>query len=155
MTKYWASESSTIKKEIARELCEALQELGAKPALLGLVGSYGNTLGDLEVLEGLRLWKLRQSIGAASQLEPDDGTRDPGELSFLQDILDEVCATAGPIGLEEREAISRKLLWLYRSGTTERQLLRVAIGKATQELRRSGNQGRIHELASASEYSSH
>jgi hypothetical protein len=136
MTKSWNNESDAIKKEIAEELCEVLQSLGAQPGLIALVGSYGNTLGDLEVLEGLRLWNLRQTIEGASQLNPDDGARDPEQLSFLQGIFDEVCAAAGPMGLEQREAISRKLLWLFRGGTTERQLLRVALGKATGDVRR-------------------
>jgi hypothetical protein len=44
------------KAAVAVELYEALQKLGAKSDLLGLVGSYGDTLEDEEILDGLRKW---------------------------------------------------------------------------------------------------
>jgi hypothetical protein len=39
------------------QLYEELKALGAVPMLLGIVGSWGDTLPDDEVLEALRDWK--------------------------------------------------------------------------------------------------
>ena len=45
-----------IKKSSIDEIYEAAERLGAQPLLLGFIGSWGDTLGDDEVLQGLRNW---------------------------------------------------------------------------------------------------
>ena len=54
-----------LKAQIARELYTAMERLGADPNLLSIIGSYGDTLTDEEVLALLReynatRWVLRQ-----------------------------------------------------------------------------------------------
>lgn len=39
--------------QIVRELYKAIEELNGSPCLLGLIGSWGDTLNDIEVLDGL------------------------------------------------------------------------------------------------------
>jgi hypothetical protein len=65
------------------------------------------------------------------RLYPDYGTLEPEELSLLQDVFDEVCAAAGLLGWEDREAVARKLLTLFKAGTTDRRLLKAAVETAT------------------------
>jgi hypothetical protein len=45
-----------MKLAIAREIYLAMQKLGAPPALLALIGSYGDTLEDEAVLMYLRAY---------------------------------------------------------------------------------------------------
>jgi S-methylmethionine-dependent homocysteine/selenocysteine methylase len=45
-----------MKQAIARELYLAMEKLGAPPALLALIGSYGDTLDDEHVLNYLRAY---------------------------------------------------------------------------------------------------
>jgi hypothetical protein len=45
-----------IKAQIGLELYEAARKLGAKSDLLSIIGSYGDTLSDQEVLDALRQW---------------------------------------------------------------------------------------------------
>ena len=66
------------------------------------------------------------------RLDAEYCTLEPEELSFLQGIFDEICAAAGPMRLAEREAIARKLLTLFKGGTTDRQLLRFGVLTATR-----------------------
>lgn len=47
------------KSAIATELCAALKKLGAGAQLLSIVGSYGDTLDDDDVLRLLRAWNRR------------------------------------------------------------------------------------------------
>jgi len=42
--------------EIVREIYKALEELKAPPLLLGIIGSWGDTLGDADVLAALKSW---------------------------------------------------------------------------------------------------
>lgn len=46
----------STKSRIAGELHEAARKLGAKSDLLSIIGSYGDTLNDDEVLDALRQW---------------------------------------------------------------------------------------------------
>ena len=55
----------TIKASIAVELVEALRTLGARSDLLGIVGSYGDTMPDAWVLDELRAWNARNEKTAA------------------------------------------------------------------------------------------
>lgn len=48
-----------MKAQIAHELYRALEALGAEGELLAVVGSYGNTLDDDDVLALLRRWNAR------------------------------------------------------------------------------------------------
>ena len=50
----------SIKAEIAVEMYEAARRLGARSDLLRIIGSYGDTLPDEEVLDQLRQWNWRQ-----------------------------------------------------------------------------------------------
>lgn len=45
-----------IKAKIAHELYEAVRKMDANSDLLSIIGSYGDTLGDEEVLDRLREW---------------------------------------------------------------------------------------------------
>ena len=56
MAKTPKERQADCKATVASELYEALKKLGAKSDLLGLVGSYGDTLEDEEVLDRLRKW---------------------------------------------------------------------------------------------------
>jgi hypothetical protein len=71
------------------------------------------------------------------RLQAEYGTLDSEELTFLQDIFDEVCATEAPKSLVEREAIAAKLLRLFKSGERDREPLRAAVAMATSHLRRA------------------
>ncbi|MFI0849559.1 hypothetical protein [Mesorhizobium sp. IMUNJ 23232] len=44
------------KAKIAHELYEAVRKLDANSGLLCIIGSYGDTVDDEEVLERLRQW---------------------------------------------------------------------------------------------------
>ena len=48
-----------LKAQIAHELYRALQSLGADNELLSVVGSYGDTLDDDDVLALLKNWNAR------------------------------------------------------------------------------------------------
>jgi hypothetical protein len=48
--------TTDLKAQIALELYAAIQQLGGKSDLLRIVGSYGDTLSDDEVLDALRQW---------------------------------------------------------------------------------------------------
>lgn len=45
-----------LQSDIKNEISKALANLGADPHLLAIVGSWGDTLRDREVLELLRDW---------------------------------------------------------------------------------------------------
>lgn len=45
-----------IQGEIKNEISTALEQLGAHPQLLAIVGSWGDTLTDEAVLEALKDW---------------------------------------------------------------------------------------------------
>jgi|SRR5215470_1370724 len=49
-----ASKASYLKAQIAKELYVAMEGLGAAPNLLSIIGSYGDTLSDEEILALLR-----------------------------------------------------------------------------------------------------
>ena len=51
-----------MKREIAAEIYRALQRLGADIDLLSIVGSYGDTLDDVDVLDLLREWNAGRPI---------------------------------------------------------------------------------------------
>jgi hypothetical protein len=48
-----------MKAQIAHELYRALQSLGADNELLSVIGSYGDTLDDDDVLALLKSWNAR------------------------------------------------------------------------------------------------
>jgi len=48
-----------LKTQIAHELCRAFRSLGADWELLSVVGSYGDTLDDDDVLALLKRWNGR------------------------------------------------------------------------------------------------
>lgn len=50
-----------IKPEIAAELYVAFKKLGAKPDLLRIIGSYGETMDDYWVLGMLKQWNAGKS----------------------------------------------------------------------------------------------
>jgi hypothetical protein len=50
-----------IKSEIAAELYAAFKKLGAKPDLLRIIGSYGETMDDYWVLGMLKQWNAGKS----------------------------------------------------------------------------------------------
>lgn len=50
----------TLKAEIAVQMYAACQKLGARSDLLGIIGSYGDTLTDREVLDRLKRWNASQ-----------------------------------------------------------------------------------------------
>lgn len=50
------TEDKNLKADIAKEICEALERLGAHPELLGIVVSYGDTLTDEQVLAYLKIF---------------------------------------------------------------------------------------------------
>ena len=47
-------------KAIRAELDRALDTLGADPKLLAIVGSWGTTVGDEEVLAAIKAWNKNQ-----------------------------------------------------------------------------------------------
>lgn len=49
----------TIRAELLTEINRAARRLGAKSDLLALIGSWGDTLSDEDVLHGLRRWNDR------------------------------------------------------------------------------------------------
>ena len=51
-----AGESPAPDRRIVLEVYKAAESLGAKSDLLGLIGSWGDSLPDPDVLEGLREW---------------------------------------------------------------------------------------------------
>jgi hypothetical protein len=61
------------------------------------------------------------------RLQAEYGALDPEELSFLQGIFDEVCATEESMGLGQREAIATKLLQLFKGGARDREPLKAAV----------------------------
>jgi hypothetical protein len=46
------------------QLYDAAEKLGATPALLGFLGSWGDTLSDREILECLREWNAESKSAA-------------------------------------------------------------------------------------------
>ena len=46
----------SIERKIVDEIYTALQDLDAPPILLGIVGSWGDTLTDEDVLAALNSW---------------------------------------------------------------------------------------------------
>jgi hypothetical protein len=49
----WAE---SVNGKIVNEIYRALEKLGADPMLLGIIGSWGDTLSDQEVLTALWKW---------------------------------------------------------------------------------------------------
>lgn len=49
-------EAGTIDRQIADELDRALEKLKVPPYLLGIIGSWGDTLSDSDVLAALKAW---------------------------------------------------------------------------------------------------
>ena len=49
---------------IVGELYKAMKDLGAPPKLLGVVGSWGDTLSDADVLAMLRAWNEKGELEA-------------------------------------------------------------------------------------------
>ena len=47
--------------EVAKSVYKACEDLGAKSDLLRIIGSYGDTLDDAEVLEQMRKWNERKA----------------------------------------------------------------------------------------------
>ena len=56
-----------LKAQIARELYTAMERLGADADLLAIVGSYGGTLEDEEILALLREWNATGKAVRAAQ----------------------------------------------------------------------------------------
>lgn len=54
--------ANRTKTAIADELVVALKRLGADPELLSIIGSYGDTLSDEEVLQLLRDWNATGKV---------------------------------------------------------------------------------------------
>jgi len=52
-------EKPTIDREIRAQIYCAFEVLGADAYLLGVVGSWGDTIGDEEVLKLLKQWNER------------------------------------------------------------------------------------------------
>ena len=54
----WREGLSSIahKSDIVHEIYKAFQRLGAPPEFLSIIGSYGDTLEDSEVLQLLEEW---------------------------------------------------------------------------------------------------
>ena len=48
--------NDSMEMQIRAEIYKALETLGANKHLLGIVGSWGDTLDDSEVLELLKPW---------------------------------------------------------------------------------------------------
>lgn len=55
-------EKRKIKAAIASELYGAFERLNAPPDLLSIIGSYGDTLEDSEVLQLLKEWNATGKI---------------------------------------------------------------------------------------------
>jgi hypothetical protein len=51
-----------LTRQISKELYEAIKSLGGGAELLSIVGSYGDTLDDDEVLSQLRTWNMRHQV---------------------------------------------------------------------------------------------
>jgi hypothetical protein len=55
-----------VKDQIIRELIRACSQLGAKSGLMGIACSYGDTMGDLDVLDGLRRWNRQTEMSTSA-----------------------------------------------------------------------------------------
>jgi hypothetical protein len=64
----------STKAKIAHELYEAVRKLGAKSDLLSIIGSFGDTLNDEEVLEALRDWNHNYPDGEEGVYADGDAT---------------------------------------------------------------------------------
>jgi hypothetical protein len=60
---------SPIHHEIVHEIYTALEKLGADPKLLGVVGSWGDTLDDAQVLDMLKTWNATGDIKLDSSVK--------------------------------------------------------------------------------------
>jgi hypothetical protein len=54
-----------LTRQISKELYEAIKSLRGGMELLSIVGSYGDTLDDDEVLSQLRAWNMRHQAPLA------------------------------------------------------------------------------------------
>ncbi len=54
-----------LKAKIASELYQAIKHLNGGMELLSIVGSYGDTLDDEDVLSQLRTWNTRHQVPLA------------------------------------------------------------------------------------------
>jgi hypothetical protein len=54
-----------MKAKIARELYQAINHLNGGGELLSIVGSYGDTLDDDDVLNQLQAWNRRHQVPLA------------------------------------------------------------------------------------------
>ena len=52
----------SIKAQIAKELYQAIKHVSADGELLSIVGSYGDTLDDDDVLTLLRDWNKKRDV---------------------------------------------------------------------------------------------
>jgi hypothetical protein len=57
-------EPTDLQESLAHEIYRAMQRLGAPAKLLGIVGSWGDTLSEREVVEMLRIWNDTADAGA-------------------------------------------------------------------------------------------
>jgi hypothetical protein len=56
------SEDVALTAQIAVEIYRACQKLGASPELLSIIGSYGDTLSDRDVLTFLREYNAGRAV---------------------------------------------------------------------------------------------
>lgn len=75
-------ESDRMKMKIAKELTIALQNMGAPSDLLFLVGSYGDTQDDADILEMLEQYNERgtyvhEVVSPAYEWKPTLGKGEP------------------------------------------------------------------------------
>lgn len=56
------AEMTTCQKAIIGEIYEVVDRLGGEPELLALIGSWGDTLRDEDVLAGLKDWNAGRPI---------------------------------------------------------------------------------------------
>jgi hypothetical protein len=65
-------DDKNLKAEIAREIYRALDDLCADPQLLSVVGSYGETLSDEQVLAFLQAFNQTGSMFSRPICSADD-----------------------------------------------------------------------------------
>ena len=63
------SNSTNSTRTIASELYRSLVLLGAESDLLGIVGSWGDTLPDADVLQQLQAWNHSMAMSVKGRIE--------------------------------------------------------------------------------------
>lgn len=53
---------SDLQYQIVAEISEAIEKLGGDPELLAVIGSWGDTLTEDEVLQGLKEYNRRGTV---------------------------------------------------------------------------------------------